>query len=157
MTIRHPQPPPRELTPQELKLQDSVTLLSKTPLYLCGVAAGFPSPADDYIDKSLDFNDYLVKKPAATFIARANGSSMIRLGIFDRDLLVVDRSIEAAHGDIVIAALEGELVCKVLDTRQRRLLSANPEHKPISIREGMELLIEGVVTFSIRHHHVCTR
>ncbi|MCB1616106.1 MAG: translesion error-prone DNA polymerase V autoproteolytic subunit [Pseudomonadales bacterium] len=125
------------------------------PLYLSRVAAGFPSPADDYIEAQLDLNTHLVRHPAATFIARAEGHSMTGLGIFDGDLLIVDRSLQAQHGMIVIAALDGELTCKVLDTRRKRLLSGNEQYPPIPIPEDSALVIEGVVTHSIRHHHVC--
>lgn len=128
--------------------------LTATPLPLFGskVAAGFPSPADDYRENSLDLNQYLIKKPSATFMARAQGNSMIRLGIFDGDLLIIDRSIEPSHGQVVIAALNGDLVCKVLDKHQQQLLSANDQYPPIAINEEMALLIEGVVTYSIRSH-----
>jgi DNA polymerase V len=126
-------------------------------MYSSRVAAGFPSPADDYVERNLDFNEYLVRKPAATFVARAQGSSMVRLGILDQDLLVVDRSIEPRHGDVVIAAIDGEMLCKVLDQHRRRLLSGNDQFSPVNIGDDMELIIEGVVTYSIRHHHhVCT-
>lgn len=128
--------------------------MSSLPLFASTVAAGFPSPADDYIEKSLDLNDYLVKKPAATYFARAQGNSMQQLGIFDQDLLIVDRSLTPQHGQVVVVALDGELVCKVLDLHRRRLLSANPAYPPIAIREDMDTLIEGVVIHSVRHHIV---
>jgi len=72
------------------------------PLFGSLVAAGFPSPADDYIEKSLDLNEYLIKKPSATYFARASGQSMNRLGIFNQDLLIVDRSVNPQHGQIVV-------------------------------------------------------
>ena len=78
------------------------------------VAAGFPSPANDYIEKTLDLNDLLVQKPAATFFVRAEGESMLGAGIHPNDILVVDRSIEAVPGKIVICALNGELTVKRL-------------------------------------------
>ena len=116
---------------------DDVVLMppseSRIPVYASAVAAGFPSPADDYIESHLDFNQYLVKKPAATFVARAQGNSMVRLGIFDRDLLVVDRSVEPLHGHIVIAAINGEMLCKLLDRHRGRLLSGNDRYSPITL------------------------
>lgn len=124
------------------------------PLFGSPVAAGFPSPADDYIEKSLDLNEYLIKKPSATYFARASGQSMNRLGIFDQDLLIVDRSVNPQHGQIVVVALDGQLTCKVLDLRQRRLLSANPNYPPIPITEDMDTIVEGVVIHSVRHHLV---
>jgi DNA polymerase V len=75
------------------------------PLFSCGVSAGFPSPADDYIGQQLDLNDLLIKNPAATFFVRVAGDSMTGVGINDKDILVVDRSLEPVHGRIVIAAV----------------------------------------------------
>jgi len=126
-----------------------------TPLYGHGVAAGFPSPADDHREDALSLDQHLITRPAATFMARANGDSMQGLGIFDRDLLVVDRSLEPVQGDVVVVALDGQLACKVLDRYRGRLLSANDRYPPIPIREGQELVVEGVVKASIRYHRPC--
>lgn len=122
------------------------------PLFIHAVPAGFPSPADDYLDRSLDLNTYLIKHSAATYLARAKGDSMEGCGIFDGDLLIVDRSLEAQHGQIIIAALDGQLTCKILDKKQPCLLSSNKNYAPIHISEYSELIIEGVVIHSIRHH-----
>jgi DNA polymerase V len=84
------------------------------PLFSGKVAAGFPSPADDYVEKTLDLNELLVQKPAATFFVRAQGESMLGVGIHPNDILVVDRSIEPVLGKIVICALNGELTVKRL-------------------------------------------
>ncbi|MFS1523027.1 LexA family protein [Microbulbifer sp. 2304DJ12-6] len=91
-------------------------------LYSCSIACGFPSPADDHKEASLSLDEHLITKPAATFIARANSDSMQGLGIFDRDLLIVDRSLEPVQGDVVVVALGGHLACKVQDRHHRRLL-----------------------------------
>ena len=123
------------------------------PLYGCRVSAGFPSPADDFVERSLDLNEYLVKHPASTWFAWAQGDSLRDAGIFDGDLLVVDRSLEWRQGSIVVAALDGELTCKILDLKNRRLLAANPNYPPISIEGREDLVIEGVVVFSVRRHH----
>ena len=125
------------------------------PVFASSVAAGFPSPADDYIEERIDLNNHLVKHPAATFFAKANGDSMVQLGILSGDLLIVDRAVTPQHGSVVIAALNGEMVCKVLDVRQKRLLSANNKYPPIPIPEEMDMVIEGVVIHSVRYHHVC--
>lgn len=122
------------------------------PKFGSAVAAGFPSAADDFLEDSLDLNEHLIRHPAATYLARAQGHSMTGRGIFDGDTLVVDRAVEPKHGDIVIAALDGELTCKILDKRQQQLVAAHPSMKPIAIGENSELLIEGVVIHSIRHH-----
>ncbi|MFT4844694.1 MAG: DNA polymerase V [Cellvibrionaceae bacterium] len=128
-----------------------------TPLFSARVPAGFPSPADDHLDKALDLNEYLIRHPAATFFCRVGGDSMQGIGIFDGDLLIIDRAIEPAHGDVVLAALDGELTCKVLDMHEKRLLSSNKKYAPIAIGDENSLIIEGVVTYSINQHKKCMR
>jgi DNA polymerase V len=120
----------------------------KLPLFSSKVAAGFPSPADDYIEKTLDLNELLVKKPAATFFARAQGESMLGAGIHPNDILVVDRSIEPVPGKIVICALNGELVVKRLKRLEDRwiLASENPFYPNIRLHDELEMVIWGVVT-----------
>ncbi|MDG2091586.1 MAG: translesion error-prone DNA polymerase V autoproteolytic subunit [Gammaproteobacteria bacterium] len=124
------------------------------PLFTSSVPAGFPSPADDYIENSLDLNDYLIKHPSSTYFARAAGDSMIERGILDKALLIVDRAIEPRQGQVVIAAINGELTCKVLDIANKQLLAANPAYAPILITEDSDLLIEGVVVHAI--NTLCT-
>ncbi|MEK9648078.1 MAG: translesion error-prone DNA polymerase V autoproteolytic subunit [Gammaproteobacteria bacterium] len=119
------------------------------PLFTSHVPAGFPSPADDYIEAGLDLNEYLVKHPSATFLARASGDSMTRAGILDGALLVVDKSITPKNGSIVIAAINGELTCKILDITHRMLRSANPSYPSIALDDETDLLIEGVVVHAI--------
>ncbi len=117
------------------------------PLFLDPVPAGFPSPASDYSEKSLDLNELCIKKPAATYFVRAQGESMIEAGIFHDDVLVVDRSLEARHGDVVIAEFNGGLTVKKLELRPRfRLVPMNRKHAPLPIPEGAEVEIFGVVT-----------
>ena len=120
----------------------------KLPLYSCSVQAGFPSPADDYIDTKLDLNKHLIKHPAATFFVRAEGDSMIGAGIYSGDILIVDRSLEVSDGKIVIAALDGCLTVKRLQKISGKILliSENKAFKPIEIIEGNELIIWGIVT-----------
>lgn len=122
------------------------------PLFLHTVPAGFPSPADDYLDSSLDLNSYLIKHPAATYLARAKGDSMEGCGIYDGDLLIIDRSLDAQDGQIIIAALDGQLTCKILDKKNNRLIAANKQYGPIIISEYSDLIIEGVVIHSVRYH-----
>ncbi len=126
------------------------------PLFISKVPAGFPSPADDYMDKQLDLNEQFIKHPAATFYCRVSGQSMTGAGIFDGDLLIVDRAVRPVHGDVILAALDGELTCKILDMYNRRLVSANDHYPPLPITEGMDFSIEGVVIHSIRSHRVRT-
>lgn len=125
-------------------------------LYGVNVPAGFPSPADDHVDRKLDLNEHLVQRPAATYFVRATGESMRDAGIFDHDLLVVDRSVSPKSGDIVIAVIHGDLTVKRLLGTERgwRLIAANPSFADIPLHEtGCE--IWGVVTHSIRKH--CAR
>ena len=125
------------------------------PLYSSRVPAGFPSPADDYLEATLDLNEYLVKRPAATFIARAEGNSMVNVGILDDALLIVDRSLQPQNDDVVIASVNGELTCKLLDLRARVLRAASSEYAPIPVSEDIDCQIFGVVTNVI--NHLCTR
>lgn len=114
------------------------------------VPAGFPSPAQDYFDGSLDLNEHLIKDRTSTFIVRVSGDSMTGAGISDGDELVVDRSITPAHGHVIVAVLDGELTVKrlELDERSGRVLlrAENPAYAPIRVRELSELQVWGVVT-----------
>ncbi|WP_444959665.1 LexA family protein [Microbulbifer sp. VVAC002] len=125
-----------------------------SPLYSNGVSCGFPSPADDHKEQPLSLDEHLITNPPATFMARANGDSMQGLGIFDRDVLIVDRSLTPMNGDVVVVALDGQLACKILDLKRGRLLSANGNYRPIPVWEGQELIVEGVVKASIRYHRM---
>lgn len=118
------------------------------PLIASRIAAGFPSPADDYVDQSLDLNTHLIEHPAASFFIRVKGDSMIGAGIHDGDLLIVDRALSPQDGKIVIAAIEGELTVKRLRIRKGAawLVPDNPAYPPLPIREEQECLIWGVVT-----------
>lgn len=118
------------------------------PLFSCGVSAGFPSPADDYISQKLDINDLLIRNPAATFFVRAAGDSMTGVGINDNDILVVDRSLEPVHGKIIIAAINGELTVKRLVKTDQccRLVAENPNYPPIEITEDLSCVVWGIVT-----------
>lgn len=121
------------------------------PLFLTTVTAGFPSPADDYVDKKINLHEYLVRNNAATFFLKAHGESMINAGIYDGDLLIVDRSIEAAHNKIVIAAIDGELTVKRLIRRKNQVVLApeNPDYPEFDITLKEHIHIWGVVTYAI--------
>ncbi len=126
----------------------------KLPLYSCRVQAGVPSPADDSIEARIDLNHHLVKKPSETFLVRASGESMIDAGIRDGDLLVVDRSMKATNGKVVIAAVDGQLTVKFLIIKKGRplLMPANPAFLPIPVDPENGIVIWGVVTNSIHAH-----
>src|SRR5919205_1015091 len=123
------------------------------PLFLASVSAGFPSPAEDYIEGRLDLNRHLIKHPAATFFVRVAGDSMIDAGIHPGDILVVDRAVEPADGRVVIAVIDGELTVKRIAQRNGRLylVADNSRYAPLEIVEEMEFEIWGVVTTVIHH------
>lgn len=112
------------------------------------VQAGFPSPADDYVADTLDLNEHLIHRKEATFFVQASGNSMIGAGIHDGDILIVDKSITASDGDIIIATVDGEFTVKRLEKRLGlvRLMPENPEFKPIEFKNEQELVVFGVVT-----------
>ena len=118
------------------------------PLFLERVSAGFPSPADDYMEDRLDLNRHLVKHPAATFFVRASGDSMRGAGIHSGDILVVDRSLEPVNNSVVIAVINGELTVKrIMKSREKLfLIPENESYRPIEIRDGMDFEVWGVVT-----------
>ena len=118
------------------------------PLYQMPVSAGFPSPADDYIEQRLDLNRHLIKNPAATFMARVSGNSMIGAGVHDGDVIIVDRSLEPKDGQIVIAVLNGELTVKRLRHKRRQLFlqAENPNYPDIEITDASAFQVWGVVT-----------
>ena len=117
------------------------------PLFLSKVRAGFPSPADDYLDKKLDLNEFLVKHPAATFLVKVKGDSMIKAGIASGDILVVDRSLEPKDKKIVVAVVNGEFTVKRVSKKRDKLflVSENEAYAPIEIKEGTDFEIWGVV------------
>lgn len=118
------------------------------PLFLSKVSAGFPSPAENDLAETLDLNKHLIKHPAATFLVKANGNSMINAGIHENDILVVDRSLTPTDGKIIVVAVDGQLTVKRLKKQHGKitLLPENPNFSPIEIAEGSELHIWGVVT-----------
>ena len=130
--------------------------LKKLHIYEGGVSAGFPSPADDYLDVDLNLHKYLVKHPAATFFIIAKGHSMERAGISDNDLLVIDKSLEPKNNDIVVAAVNGEFTVKrYLINDGRVCLRAEGEfgdYPDIEITKSIEFEIWGIVTHTIHNH-----
>jgi len=126
----------------------------KLPFLEYKIPAGFPSPAADYVEQKLDLNEYLIKHPASTFILRVVGDSMIDEGIRSGDLLIVDKSISTAMGQVVIAELNGEYTVKKIERIKNKLylVAANKNFEPIPINEETEFLIWGVVIHSIHKH-----
>jgi len=125
------------------------------PLVEGGIAAGFPSPAQDYIDLSLDLNKTLIENPSSTFFGRVRGTSMVDAGIEDGDLLVIDKSLEPRDGDTVVCFLDGEFTLKYIQIEKEAvyLVPANPAFQPIRVTDANHFCIWGVVTYSIKDHH----
>jgi DNA polymerase V len=121
---------------------------TELPLFASPISAGFPSPADDYVEKKLDLNDHLVRNWQATFYLRVSGDSMIGAGIHNGDLLIVDRSLTATHKKIVVAIVQGELLVKRLLCVNGKvsLAAENPNYPPIEITPDLGFEIWGVVT-----------
>ncbi|KQP43895.1 repressor [Pseudorhodoferax sp. Leaf274] len=122
------------------------------PLAGCGVQAGFPSPADDFLVQRIDLTRELITHPQATFLLRVSGESMRDAGIFDGDMLVVNKAVKPRHGHVVVAVVDGEFTVKFLYQRAGRikLRPANPTFPDITPREGQTLEVWGVVTASIK-------
>jgi len=132
----------------KLKIEKKVEL----PLYEFPVSAGFPSPADDYVDKHIDLNEYIIKHPAATFFVRVKGNSMQDSGISDGDLIVVDRALVPNNNTIVVAFLDGEFTLKRVKVKERELylVPENSSYEPIKVTEDMDFQVWGVVTYCIK-------
>lgn len=129
---------------------------SKLPLPLVdgGIAAGFPSPAQDYIDLKIDLNKELIANPSSTFYGRVKGTSMQDAGIVDGDILVIDKSLEPQDGDTAVCFIDGEFTLKYIKIEPNAvwLIPANPKFQPIKVTEDNNFCIWGVVTYSIKNH-----
>jgi DNA polymerase V len=121
------------------------------PLFLWRVAAGFPSPAEDWLEQRLDLNTFLIAHPAATFFVYVRGDSMRGAGIHQGDLLIVDRAVEARHNHVIVAVLDGEFTVKRLQiVRGKVILKAeHPDYSPLEVSASSDFQVWGVVTFVI--------
>ncbi len=119
-----------------------------------GIAAGFPSPAQDYIDLKIDLNTELITNPSSTFYARVKGTSMQDAGIMDGDILVIDKSLEPKDGDTAVCFIDGEFTLKYIkfETEVVYLIPANSKFEPIKVTEENNFCIWGIVTYSIKNH-----
>ena len=122
------------------------------PIYIDAGISGFESPAAEYKELSLSLDELLIEHANATFIGLASGDSMQGIGIFDGDLLIVDRAEAAKHTDVIVANYNGNFVCKLIDKTNKQLLSASKSHQAVSISDADTFQIEGVVTRSVRLH-----
>ena len=120
------------------------------PLFADRVSCGFPNPCSTFSDHSIDLNQLCVRSPASTFFVRASGDSMRDKGILDGDLLIIDRSVSAVDGDIVLAVLDGEFTVKCLQTKPcPALVPANPAYSTIYLTEEMDFEVRREVTFAL--------
>lgn len=148
--------PPRSVRTTALPSEAMLPAINPTkvaiPLFGTKVRAGFPSPADDYVEDTLDINELMIQNGPATFLLTVEGNSMIGAGIFEGDIIVVDRSLDARHRDIVLAVVDGRHTVKRLYDIDGdvRLQSENPDIPDIVLKDGMELVVTGVVTGSLR-------
>ncbi|WP_434363046.1 translesion error-prone DNA polymerase V autoproteolytic subunit (plasmid) [Parasalinivibrio latis] len=124
------------------------------PIFASAGITGFESPAADYRQLPLSLDELLVEHPSATFIGRASGDSMQGVGIFDGDILIVDRHVQARDRDVIVANFNGEFVCKLLDFPNRLLVSASDKYPPVPIGRHDTFTIEGVVIRSVRCHRM---
>lgn len=122
------------------------------PLYSSPVHAGFPSPADDFIDRPLDLNEHLIRHPAATFFVKIEGDSMVDAGIHPGALLIVDRSLQACSGSIILAVLDGEFTVKRLKKEKGNIILCpeNPAYQSLLVRPGQDFEVWGVVAHVVR-------
>ena len=126
--------------------------LVKNKVKLISAAAGFPSPAENYVEEKLNLNSYIIKNKESSFFVRVSGDSMINVGIFDNDILIVDRSLDPKRQSIVIVSIDGELVIKKLMKDQSKnyyLKSENSNYPNIKLNSNRDTVIWGVVTYVI--------
>ena len=133
---------------------DSTTKKFKIPLLTDSVSAGFPSPADDYTEENIDLNEHLISNPFSTFFLRVKGESMINAGIKDKDLIIVDKSLIAKPGDIVIAMIDGEFTIKRLSIKNNELYlkAENHNYPDFRFKNHIDVQIWGVVIYSIHSY-----
>jgi DNA polymerase V len=122
------------------------------PVVSEGISAGFPSPALDFVDLTIDLNKHLIKHPSATFYGRVKGESLKNAGISDGDLLVIDRSLEPQHGKIAVCYIDGEFTAKRIHIEKNELwlMPENESYKAIKIEQENDFLVWGIVTFMLR-------
>ena len=133
---------------------DSTIKKSKIPLLTDSVSAGFPSPADDYTEENIDLNEHLISNPFSTFFLRVKGDSMINAGIKDKDLIIVDKSLTAKPGNIIIAMIDGEFTIKRLSIKNNELYlkSENHNYPDFRFKNHIDVQIWGVVIYSIHSY-----
>jgi len=139
---------------QVLDSFNSTTKKFKIPLLADSVSAGFPSPADDYTEENIDLNEHLISNPFSTFFLRVKGDSMINAGIKDKDLIIVDKSLTARPGNIIIAMIDGEFTIKRLSIKNNELYlkAENHNYPDFRFKNHIDVQIWGVVIYSIHSY-----
>src|SRR5574344_2729109 len=136
------------------RIKPDTTTNTELPLFQTGISAGFPSPADDYIEDRIDLNRELIRNPSSTFFGCVNGDSMINAGIGDGDLIVIDKSIEPKDGSIVVCVIDGEFTVKRFRKNNGEifLMPENEKYKAIKITNENDFRVWGTVTYTIKKH-----
>ncbi len=137
-----------------VKIFKALKSTTELPLFLSTIQAGFPSPADDYLEDAISLDDICITNAASTFLGRVKGSSLKDICIYEGDIVVIDKSLQPEHRDLVVCAIDGDFNAKILhiDVLQGiRLLSANSDFQPIIINELTDFRIWGVVTYIIQN------
>ncbi len=145
----------KRIDSKELELfRPNVSTAIELPLFETGISAGFPSPADDYIEDRIDLNAELIRNPSSTFFGRVNGDSMINAGIGDGDLIVIDKSIEPKDNSIVVCVIDGEFTVKRFRNNDGEILLVpeNEKYKTIKITNENDFRVWGTVTYTIKKH-----
>jgi len=132
----------------------SVSCEVEIPLVFSKVSAGFPSPADDFLDLNIDLNNHLIKNPSSTFYGKVRGNSMIDVGIHDGDLLIIDKSLEPRNNKIAVCFIDGEFTVKRIKIEKDTvwLIAENKDYPPIKVTKDNEFIIWGIVINSIKYH-----
>ena len=127
--------------------------LSSVPC-IASISAGFPSPVEDFTELSISLDEHLIQNPAATFMAYANGESMVQAGIHHGDILIIDRSLNAKDGDVIISVINGEFTVKKISMMNDKLflVPKNSQYRSVEISDDMDFEVWGIVTYSIRKH-----
>ena len=137
-----------------MRASDSTFRKVRIPLFSDSISAGFPSPADDYTEENIDLNEHLISNPFSTFFLRVKGDSMINSGIKDKDLVIVDKSLTAKPGNIIIAMIDGEFTVKRLSIKNNELYlkSENHNYPDFRFKNHIDVQIWGVVIYSIHNY-----
>jgi DNA polymerase V len=136
-----------------IQLFKSAQSFTTLPLFLSTIQAGFPSPADDYLEEVLSLDDICITSPASTFLGRVKGDSLQDIGIYEGDIAIIDKSLTPQNQDLVVCAIDGEFNAKILRIEKSAisLMAANPNFKPIVIQPLTDFKVWGVITFVIQN------